>query len=168
MNFCNEQDRSNPWNMAYKIIKRLDTHKINSTVTRPDFSETTNIPGTLQTIADYFLLEGIYFNPITINTHLTPYHHPPPPPFTLTALDHAFHGINPRKAPGPDGLDGTILLKCYQVNPGFFLDLYNKCLATSAFPTNWKNGTVILLKKPNQLTNTLKQYRPICLLNNIG
>ena len=166
--FCSSQDSSNPWNIAYKIIKNLDVPKFNTTILKPDQTETTDLNETLHVLADHFFPSDGNPANTPVNTSIYSPHHSPPQPFTPPEVKAAFDSINFSKAPGPDGLDNLIMYKCFLASPDFFLKLYNKCLVLKTFPNNRKLGSVLLLKKPNQKSNSPKQFRPICLLKSIG
>ena len=123
--FCSSQDSSNPWNIAYKIIKNLDVPKFNTTILKPDQTETTDLNETLHVLADHFFPSDGNLANIPVNTNAHSPHHAPPQPFTPSEVKAAFDSINFSKAPGPDGLDNLIMYKCFLASPEFFLKLYN-------------------------------------------
>lgn len=72
---------------------------------------------------------------------------------------------NLKKAPGYDGIDGTVL-KALPFKAVIFLTLiYNAILRLSHFPSQWKCAKIIMVLKPNKEEHTLTSYRPISLLS---
>ncbi|KAL4142128.1 hypothetical protein QTP88_004645 [Uroleucon formosanum] len=90
-------------------------------------------------------------------------------PFTASEVDAAVERAGSRnKAPGPDGLTGKILRAVHKAHPNILLGLYNSCLRSGTFPTEWKTSRVVLLKKGNKPDGVPSSYRPLCLLNDVG
>jgi len=73
-----------------------------------------------------------------------------------------------RKAPGPDGIHGRII----RLTVGPLMDLWSECLTAclreGLFPEKWKVAKMVLLKKGGDSSLDPKNYRPICLLNEMA
>ena len=70
-----------------------------------------------------------------------------------------------RKAPGLDGLTGTIIKKLFHVASDFILKIINRCFFEGIFPKQWNVAKVIiLLKSPDKPKTSPRSYRSICLL----
>jgi hypothetical protein len=72
------------------------------------------------------------------------------------------------KAPGPDGITSRILAAVHKVNPRTLLELFNNCLKSGTFPSEWKTSRVVLLRKGDKPVGVPSSYRPLCLLNDVG
>ncbi|CAK1582422.1 unnamed protein product [Parnassius mnemosyne] len=91
------------------------------------------------------------------------------PPFTEEELLWAASSLNPKKAPGNDGLTADICAAAINQNPTLFLAVANKCLELAHFPGKWKEAAVVVLRKPGKEDYTHpKSYRPIGLLPVLG
>ncbi|GBP96809.1 Putative 115 kDa protein in type-1 retrotransposable element R1DM [Eumeta japonica] len=87
------------------------------------------------------------------------------PPFTRVELKAVLRELNPKKAPGPDGLTADICIAAIESEMEVFLAIANKCLELAYFPTHWKTAHVVIIPKPGKEDYTLpKSYRPIGLL----
>ena len=49
---------------------------------------------------------------------------------------------DPRKAPGPDNLDGKVLKECAEQLAAVFATLFNMSLRTNSIPHLWKKSTI--------------------------
>ncbi|XP_069361305.1 uncharacterized protein [Maniola hyperantus] len=91
------------------------------------------------------------------------------PPFTPAELDSVLKALNPKKAPGPDGLTSDICTKAIDCGREEFMAIANQCLALMYFPMQWKVAHVVILRKPGKDDYTHpKSYRPIGLLSIFG
>ena len=77
-------------------------------------------------------------------------------------------GMQPRKAPGLDGVPNAALASAIKNYPGSFRQVYQECLDRSCFPEQWKKQRLVLLPKPGKPPGDPSSFRPICLLNNAG
>ena len=85
--------------------------------------------------------------------------------FTQDEVRRIIEGINPRKAPGPDGIRSEILLLIFKSIPQTVTSIYNECLK-GCFLINWKAAKIILVTKPEKEDNfEPSKYRPMSLLN---
>jgi len=73
-----------------------------------------------------------------------------------------------RKAPGPDGINGRIIKLTTVLLMDLWSDCLTACLSEGLFPTKWKIARMVLLKKGEELSLDPKNYRPICLLNEMA
>ena len=74
----------------------------------------------------------------------------------------SFRGVNPRKAPGPDGIPGRVLKTCADQLAGVFTDIFNLSLLRSEVPTCFKRASIIPVPKKSKVT-CLNDYRPVAL-----
>lgn len=73
------------------------------------------------------------------------------------------------KAPGPDGIPGRAWAVALEVALGDrFRGLLSRCLETSRFPSLWKTGRLVLLRKDGRPADSPSAYRPIVLLDEAG
>ncbi|CAK1589895.1 unnamed protein product [Parnassius mnemosyne] len=89
--------------------------------------------------------------------------------FTRVEIQQIFKNMEPKKAPGDDGLTSDICQEAYSNNPEVLRTIYNKCLELGYFPNNWKKATIKVIPKPHKEDYTQpKAYRPIGLLPVFG
>ncbi|GBP31135.1 Putative 115 kDa protein in type-1 retrotransposable element R1DM [Eumeta japonica] len=87
------------------------------------------------------------------------------PPFTMVEVKAVLRELNPKTAPGLDGLTADICIAAVESEMEVFLAIANKCLELAYFPTHWKTAHVVIIPKPEKEDYTLpKSYRPIGLL----
>jgi hypothetical protein len=74
--------------------------------------------------------------------------------------------LNPKKAPGLDGITGRIYKRTFYMFPRIITTIYNQSFKRGCFPKRWKIAKVIPVTKPTK-GNSLdpSKYRPISLLN---
>lgn len=143
-----------PWGRPYKVVmQRLKTQPM-STPTDPQVLR--NIVSTLfpqQQEHDYHIeeVEGE-----TI------------PPITAEELAKAARKIKSRKAPGLDGIPNVAIKTAIREVPEVFTDLYNRCLKEGTFPKKWKKQRLVLIRKPEKLTDDPSSFRPLCMLDTGG
>ena len=78
----------------------------------------------------------------------------------------AVRKIRSRKAPGLDGITGSIVKEFHRAVPEFLIALLQRCIHDGEFPDHWKWAKVItLLKASDKPKDLAKSYRPICLLS---
>ena len=76
--------------------------------------------------------------------------------------------MNGWKAPGHDGLHLLLLQKGVGHLLPALTFLYNSCLLHNYFPSSWKRGSLVILRKPGATVPPPKCYRPIILLPTLG
>ncbi|KAK1792118.1 hypothetical protein P4O66_001895 [Electrophorus voltai] len=82
----------------------------------------------------------------------------------LTAADvrHTLHGVNPRKAAGPDNIPGRMLRECADQLADVLTDIFNISLSCAVVPTCFKTTTIVPVpKKPT--VSCLSDCCPITL-----
>ncbi|KAK1806279.1 hypothetical protein P4O66_000148 [Electrophorus voltai] len=82
----------------------------------------------------------------------------------LMAADvrRTLHGVNPRKAAGPDNIPGHVLRECADQLADVLTDIFNISLSCAMVPACFKTTTIIPVpKKPTM--SCLNDYRPIAL-----
>lgn len=73
-----------------------------------------------------------------------------------------------RKAPGPDGIPGSVVKLVAMEFGGLIAQLFTECLKQGYFPSQWKEASLVLLRKAGKPEDTPSVYRPICLLGEVG
>lgn len=73
-----------------------------------------------------------------------------------------------RKAPGPDGVPGKVLLLALEHLGDCFRSLLQDCLKEGCFPKCWKIGKLCLIRKENRPPDSYTGYRPLVMLNETG
>lgn len=74
----------------------------------------------------------------------------------------ALKKVNPRKAPGPDGIPGRVLRVCADQLAEVFTDIFNLSLSQSTVPTIFKTSTIVPIPK-TPTASCPNDYRPIAL-----
>jgi len=78
-------------------------------------------------------------------------------------------GFKPRKAPDPDGITNEIQKLVYKGLPKTMTAIYNECLRTGCFTTNWKTARILPITKPGREDSTdPSKFRPMSLINTAG
>jgi ribonuclease HI len=91
------------------------------------------------------------------------------PKLSKIELKNACLGKIKGKTPGPDLITQEIISRAYKTIPHVFYRLYSKLLNSGYHPTNWRQATGAILKKPNKPDYSIpKAYRIISLLNCLG
>jgi hypothetical protein len=92
-----------------------------------------------------------------------------PPPVTSWEVTAAIDSLNPKAAPGHDGLSMAIVKECYPVIKMHLLFLLNACFNLQYFPYSWKTSKIVIIGKPNKTHyGSLNSFRPINLVNNLA
>lgn len=77
--------------------------------------------------------------------------------------------MNPRKAPGNDGITTGMLRKAWPIFALEITNLFKVCLENATFPRTWKEAKLVVLPKPGKTDITSpKSYRPVSLLPTIA
>lgn len=85
--------------------------------------------------------------------------------FSPSEVKGEIKNLNPKKSPGYDNIDATVI-KHFPKKAILFLTLiYNSVLRLGHFPSQWKCAEIIMIKKPNKPENEITSYRPISLLS---
>ncbi|CAK1579824.1 unnamed protein product [Parnassius mnemosyne] len=71
-------------------------------------------------------------------------------------------------APGPDGVPGRALVLALKELEPQLRGLFTACLEQGQFPSVWKEGRLILLRKEGRPADSPSAYRPIVLLDEAG
>lgn len=78
------------------------------------------------------------------------------------------YSLNPKKAPGSDNTDVTILRNVYNTSKALMSDWAAKCFSLGHFPEPLKVGQVVYFLKSKKDQAVPTSYRPICLLPTLG
>jgi len=68
------------------------------------------------------------------------------------------------KAAGPSGISYEMLKHLSQLSSNYLTDLVSECFQTGCIPSQWKDATIYPIPKPTEWNCSLKNTRPICLL----
>lgn len=71
-------------------------------------------------------------------------------------------------APGPDGIPGRAWVLALEALEPRFRELLTSCLEQGRFPSQWKTGKLVLLRKEGRPADSPGAYRPIVLLDEAG
>jgi len=116
-------------------------------------------------------LEAMYPPPpeIQTNEELLPDESIQWPRITEGEIKHAINFSAPRKAPEPDGMSFAIIQRAYKSISEVFNLVYPELIENGYHPKIWREGTGIILKKPDKSDYSIpKAYRVIALLNCLG
>jgi exonuclease III len=97
--------------------------------------------------------------------------HPPVPwpQLTMEEVERKIFAASPWKAPGEDGLPVAVWKELWPVVKKRVLQLFRTSMATGTLPSQWRNASIIPLKKPGKSNyNQAKAWRPISLLATLG
>ena len=86
-------------------------------------------------------------------------------PFTVNDFKHALSEMNKNKTPGPDGLTVEFYRHFYDDLSPLFVKLIEEIYNTGTLPNSLTLSYITLLPKDNPDKTSLKNYRPISLLN---
>lgn len=174
--FCTKQDRESLWDSIYRVIRNTSGRNEDlllvggGTVLSPEKSvallAATFFPSDNRD-EDNDIHESIRESAGKISEALPD--DTDDPPFTEAELKRTLHSFNPKKAPGPDGFTSDICQRAICANMEVFLEIVNRCLSLSCFPSPWKEAAVVVLRKPGKSDySQAKSYRPIGLLSVLG
>lgn len=90
------------------------------------------------------------------------------PRVTTCEVIAAANRIKPNKAPGLDGIPGTVVMAAAIAKPMIFGDTFQQCLIDGVFPARWKIMKLVLLPKGKGPSNAAGRFRPLCLLDIVG
>ena len=140
----------------------------------PDGTKTETITETLQLIMDQLIPEDKHKED-------TPYHRTirdqtkqplytmDDKEFTKEEVKQVIESLQPKKAPGPNGITNEIIKLVFKEIPKTMTATYNACLRTGRFPVNWKIAKILPIAKPGREKSAdTSKYRPISLLNTEG
>ncbi|KAA5666264.1 reverse transcriptase family protein, partial [Pseudomonas aeruginosa] len=93
----------------------------------------------------------------------------PPPPITGAEIHAAVSRMRAKDAaPGPDGVHGRVWSLAFEALGDRLGGLFEACLESGRFPSKWKTGRLVLLRKDGRPADSPAGYRPIVLLDEAG
>jgi hypothetical protein len=174
--WISEVGNSDPWTVSRTVVKTKKSAAHYLTTIVSDGRETDSILDTLKLVLDGLVPLDTELNDMPYHTQLRISSRCPPleaqgMQHTLThnELGSIIKGLGPKKAPGIDRINGTIVKRVWASCPGRLLDVMSACLIEGVFPKVWKHGLLRVIPKGNDKPlNDLKAYRPITLLPSFG
>lgn len=177
--FCTAQERESMWDGVYRVIRKT-ARRNEDMLLRDTGGKTLSPEGSAELLAKTFYPDDLTTTDTPFHTHLREKMERDQesvleslsendPPFTTAELESVLSELNPKKAPGPDGLTSDICTKAIHCGKEVFMAIANKCLTLPHFPKQWKMAHVVILRKPGKDDYTHpKSYRPIGLLSVLG
>ncbi|KAJ8737082.1 hypothetical protein PYW07_000353 [Mythimna separata] len=92
----------------------------------------------------------------------------PLPPVAPDEVEDIIRKLQPRKAPGADGITNRVFKLFPPQLIVLMTAIFNGALSNNMFPQAWKQATVIGIPKPGKPKANPTSYRPISLLNVLG
>ncbi|GBP11460.1 Probable RNA-directed DNA polymerase from transposon X-element [Eumeta japonica] len=109
----------------------------------------------------YAIQVEIWHEAIVKSTVSSPPH---PVTFEFREVQNVIANLNPKKAPGIDGISNKMLIELPRVAVRILLFIFNAMLRLEYFPNNWKVAVVKMIPKPGKDLTKAESYRPISLL----
>lgn len=178
--FAEEELKKNPWGTIYKMAaEKFHKAGVLSCFQREDGTITTSLEETMNHLVNVLLPDdepGTNDNVQNMEQRdynaLIPTSQEPAEmedAFSYEDLEAIIGSLQPNKAPGTDAIKGSVVKLIHQWTGPLLLKIYNACWKCSYFPTEWKQGNlVILLKDPTGHISNSNNYRPIVLLPAYG
>uniref|UniRef100_A0A2M4CKD9 Putative reverse transcriptase n=1 Tax=Anopheles darlingi TaxID=43151 RepID=A0A2M4CKD9_ANODA len=89
-------------------------------------------------------------------------------PVTNTELHDIAKRLNPRKAPGPDGIPNAAVRTALLEHTDTIRRVFQQHLESGVFPEEWKRQRLVLLPKPGKQPGPASALRPLCMISNLG
>ena len=86
-----------------------------------------------------------------------------PPPVSDHSVFMKLHFLNPRKAPGPDGIPAWLLKENADILAAPVADILNASCQEGRLPFSWKRADITPLNKQTPVSDVNKHLRPISL-----
>lgn len=174
--FCTTQDRETMWDGIYRVIRKTAKRQEDTLLSKDGI--TLYPTESAELLVNTFYPDDREEEDQEIHRRMrkeakeedrTVHEQKDDPPFTEEEVRNVLESLNPKKAPGPDGLTADICAKAIDTDVGLFLGMANRCLYLGLFPREWKIASVVVLRKPGKSDFTHpKSYRPIGLLSVFG
>jgi len=74
--------------------------------------------------------------------------------FTKEEVRQVIESLQPKKAPGPNGITNEIVKLLFKEMPKTMTATYNACLRTGCFSVNWKVAKILPIVKPGREKST--------------
>lgn len=172
--FCTENSRHNPWGAAYRVLRKKRITPNMTTVRRENGTTTDGWKETTELLlAKFFPKDNAAEDtPTQAAERQEPANMvggADDREITETEVRKAIVSMNPKKAPGCDGITADIVKHAFETNPEEITALFNKCLKHGTFPKCWKKAEVRMIPKPGKTDMADPgSYRPISLLPVLG
>lgn len=87
---------------------------------------------------------------------------------TTSEVIKAIKRMGNKKVPGPDGVPGIVVKTASQELSEPLAHIFTECLRQGRFPDQWKEASLVLLRKEEKPERSPSAFRPICLLAELG
>ena len=135
---------------------------INKDYSNPESSPASDLANVIN---DTFLSPMQDFAPLSTGSFQLPQDTFISPPFLVP--EHSVYlklaSINPRKAPGPDGIPAWLLKENADLLSGTVTDIINSSFAERRLPPSWKSADTVPIPKQKPIKDVNKNLRPISL-----
>jgi hypothetical protein len=79
--------------------------------------------------------------------------------FTKEEVRQVIESLQPKKAPGPNGITNEIVKLVFKVTQTTMTAIYNACLRTGCFPENCKIAKILPVVKPGKVAAAVRLSR---------
>ncbi|CAG4949792.1 unnamed protein product [Parnassius apollo] len=171
--FCELQTKENVWTLTNRLLKDTAPKRPPATIKIGD-NYTSSETETAQALLDHFYGDDTPDNDTHQHQFLRSRIGNEPdgvdePPFAVEEVLEHLKWMNPKKAPGIDGLTSDICLQFTINYPELITGIMNRCLELHHFPQQWKRAEVKIIPKPSKTDySELSSFRPIGLLPVFG
>ncbi|KAF2893478.1 hypothetical protein ILUMI_12696 [Ignelater luminosus] len=148
----------NIWGVPYKIVNKISSPALPSSMERDDGTMTTDWQDSVQLLLSE-LLPDDNLEQDTLQQEN----------FTEEEVRNAITTLKRKKDPGPDSIPADVIQQLNNEITPLLLSHNNNCLRQTRFPTIWKQADVVSIRKGDDKDpKKPKSYGPICLLNVLG
>lgn len=159
--FCSTNG-AKPYGRLYRWLKKGPTKVQTALALRKESGEYT---ANLEEMVDYLLNALIPNEPEALSTHEVRHGNYRHRLVSDSEAKEALWRINPKKAPGLDGITARIARRAWPWMNDHFVNLANDSLRTGIFPKIWKEAEIVPIQKsPNGDPSLPKSFRPVSLL----
>lgn len=151
-----ESTNVDPWGKPYKLVR-------DKLIREPPPLDSMTIEEAEETVDDLFPRDEEGFTPVDWRERLDNREweetHEVSVSEVRRALKRASRGGG--RAPGPDGITSVVWRRVAEAMPETVARVLSKCLRDRTFPREWKNGRLVLIRKPGKVG----KFRPLCLID---
>lgn len=173
MEELNEEDHP-PWRMARALRKKREEIPPLETETGTAYEDREKAEVFAEKMEEQFTNNPSQDRNFEMETDQNVQHHLQVPEgyrmdeATEEEIERIIKDLNPKKAPGKDGITNTAIQKLPQVGKQALLKITNAILGLRKFPEAWKEARIIMIHKPGKKKKDPASYRPISLLSSLS